>query len=555
MKTIFIREYIRPEDGENRSPAVGRALADNPGDDLVFSFDPGVHHFYEEGTSLTECWESNNDGGYKHVLFPLYRRRHIRLDGGGSEWILHGRISPVVIDECENVTVSRLTGDCPRPFYTQGTILRATREEVELEIDRAAFPYAVRGENLVLYGDGWENDLSDLTVLCQEFSPQTGGPAPGGHTALAKIGEGNPCLENLPAMLWRLRASETPEGHLLLRGDFTYTMTPRNVLIMTHERRTNSFVFIRNSRTVTLEEVTVHHIGSMGVIAQNSRDVTLHRVRIQCREGSGRLISTNADATHFVHCSGRLTLRECVFESMMDDGTNIHGIYTVVKEAAGRELTVELRHAQQRGVLFYRPGDRLAVRDPQTLEARCRPVVSHAELAGGGREIHLILEEAAPDIRPDDVVENPDNMPEVCIEGCRTGKNRPRGFLVGTSKKAVVRDNTFYNSSCGIQIAGDAHYWFEAGPVADVEIRDNRFEGCGYLDGGYAVVIGPERMSAVRGGYHKNIRVLHNRFELPAGRLVYAYSVDGLTVEDNTASDGGQVFTQDCANIQVQPVF
>lgn len=556
MRRIQVEDYIRPEDGENRSPAVARALEENPGDDIAFVFSEGVHHFYEQGASLEECWESNNDGGRKRVIFSLHGRKNIRIEGGGSEWMLHGRLSPVVIDGCENITVSRLAGDCVRPFYTEGRILRASRQAVELEIDRAAFPYTVRGGNFVPLGDVWEDDLSDLTVLCQEFSPVTGGPVPGGHTALAKIGEGEQNLENLPAMLWELRASITPQENLLLEGDFSYDMTPGSVLVMTHALRTNSFVFIRDSRSVTLEDLTIHHIGSMGVIAQNTRDITLNRVRILPREESGRLISVNADATHFVHCSGQLTLRDCVFESMMDDGTNIHGIYTVVRQAAGRELTVELRHFQQRGVAFYRPGDRITVLDGKTLLPRCTATVAQAQLMDGGRQVHIRLEDA-PDngIEPDDVVENSDNMPEVLIEGCRTGKNRPRGFLIGTSKRAVIRGNTLYNSSCGIQIAGDARYWFESGPVHDVEIRENRFDGCCYLDGGYAVVIGPERMSQTEGFYHENIRIVGNHFDQPEGRLVYARSVDGLTVEGNTASHGGQVAAQDCAHVQVQPEF
>ena len=556
MRLVHVEDYIRPEDGENRSPAAARALAENPGDDISFVFGKGVWHFYEEGASLEECWESNNDGGRKRVICALRGRRNIRLDGGGGEWVLHGRVSPVVIAECGDVTVCRLTGDCVRPFYTQGTILRATQEEVELAIDREGFPFTVRGGNFVPYADAWENDLSGLTVLCQEFSPETGGPVPGGHTALAKIGQGHQNLENLPAMLWVLRASLTPEGHLLLKGDFSYVMTPGNVLVMTHERRTNSFVFVQDSRAVKLEDITIHHIGSMGVIAQNSRDITLERVRILPREGSGRLISTNADATHFVQCSGRLTLRDCVFESMMDDGTNIHGIYTVVREAGGTQLTLELRHFQQRGVLFYRPGDRLTVLDPQTLETRCRPVVAQAALADGGRLVRIRLEQASQEpLRPGDVVENPDNMPEVLIEGCRTGKNRPRGFLLGTPKRAVIRGNTFYNSCCGIQIAGDSRYWFESGPVHDVEIRENIFDGCCYLDGGYAVVIAPERMPDAAGFFHHHVRILDNRFDLPDGRLVYARSVDGLTVLGNSSSHGGQVFAQDCSHVHVQSVF
>ena len=39
------------------------------------------------------------------------------------------------------------------------------------------------------YGDDWENDLSTITPLCQEFAAATASPAPGSPTAMAWIGD------------------------------------------------------------------------------------------------------------------------------------------------------------------------------------------------------------------------------------------------------------------------------------------------------------------------------------------------------------------------------
>ena len=35
-----------------------------------------------------------------------------------------------------------------------------------------------------------------------------------------------------------------------------------------------------------------------------------------------RVISTTADATHFVNCKGDILIENCRFENMLDDGTN-----------------------------------------------------------------------------------------------------------------------------------------------------------------------------------------------------------------------------------------
>lgn len=552
MLTVSIADYIRPEDGCNRTPAVVRALQAHPGDDLCFRLTPEQWDFYEDGAFEEVCYESNNDGGLKKVLFSLHGRCRVTVDGAGSRFMIHGRLSAFVVDGCEQITLCNLSSDCQRPFYTQGRVCRSTDSEVELEIDRAEFPFRVCDTNFVPYGDCWENALKDMTPLCQEFDGGMESPAPGSPTAMAWIGEGNPNVENLPAQLWRLFASETPEGHLRLVGDFGYAMKPGNWLIMTHEKRLNSFCFIRESVGVTVRDIRLYHSGSMGVIAQNSRDLTLCRFEVVPNREKGRIISTNADATHFVHCSGFLHIQDCVMESMMDDAGNIHGIYTCIDDCGERELTLRLGHFQHQGVLPYRPGDRLRLLERDTLREWGVVTIRQVALAAP-YVLRVETEEPVPPACKGGVAEDPDNLPEVLIEGCRTGKNRPRGFLVNTSKKAVVRCNTFYNSCCGVFVAGDPCYWYEAGPITNLTIEDNTFMGCNTLDGGSAVAVGPERLPLFEGIYHGNVRICNNRFVDSNGRVADVRSVTALTMEDNTCDAlAPVVHTEQCGQVNGQ---
>lgn len=342
------------------------------------------------------------------------------------------------------------------------------------------------------YGDDWENDLSTITPLCQEFAAATASPAPGSPTAMAWIGDGCPPVDNLPAPLWRLTAGETADGHLRLQGHFGYTMTPDNWLVMTHEKRCNSFCFIQNSTQVTLEDVELLQSGSMGVIAQLSRDITLRRFCVRANRARGRIVSTNADATHFVHCTGRLQLCGCVLESMMDDAGNIHGLYTRVEAQGERELLLRLGHFQHRNMLPYCPGDRLRLLQPETLRPLGEVTIREAVLTGPFT-FRVRTDEPLPPCTGA-LTEDPDNQPEVLIEDCYTGKNRPRGFLINTSRTAVLRHNLFYNSGCGVLAAGDPRYWYEAGPASALTVEDNTFDGCNTLDDGYAVTVGPERL-------------------------------------------------------------
>jgi hypothetical protein len=99
----------------------------------------------------------------------------------------------------------------------------------------------------------------------------------------------------------------------------------------------------------------------------------------------------------------------------------------------------------------------------------------------------------------------------------------------------LIEENTFYNPSSGIWVAGDANYWFESGPVHELVIRNNRFLECGYADGAPAITIAPEIPAPAAGApcYHRNITIEGNEFRTRGGRILQARSVEGLTVRGN----------------------
>jgi hypothetical protein len=98
----------------------------------------------------------------------------------------------------------------------------------------------------------------------------------------------------------------------------------------------------------------------MGLIAQRCKNVTLDQMRVAPAEGSGRWVSTLADATHFNHCQGRIVVTDSTFEYMLDDAINVHGVAVpVVSQSGPKSIVGELQHFQQYGLEFARPGERL----------------------------------------------------------------------------------------------------------------------------------------------------------------------------------------------------
>ena len=110
-------------------------------------------------------------------------------------------------------------------------------------------------------------------------------------------------------------------------------MQAGNIAVISHATRNNPGIFGTESRDLRYENVTIHHCEGMAFIHQLCENIRLERCRVVPSEG--RMISAAADATHFVNCTGTVELKDCAFFSQLDDATNVHGIYTLVKDIVG----------------------------------------------------------------------------------------------------------------------------------------------------------------------------------------------------------------------------
>ena len=116
-----------------------------------------------------------------------------------------------------------------------------------------------------------------------------------------------------------------------------------------------------------------------------------------------------------------------------------------------------------------------------------------------------------------------------------------RGILVTTGGKVRITDNDFDSTSMhSILISDDAKYWFESGPVNDVEIAKNRFGRCK----GYNVQVLPENVTH-KGAVHKNIYIHDNVMESGNEGGFYFKSADGVIIENNKSDRDLIVETKD----------
>jgi hypothetical protein len=476
-----ISDFITAE-SNCTSAFVSACQALRDGDTLCL--DGGVYHLWPEGAFRKEYYISNNDCGEKPIALPLLGKRNVTVDGGGAELIFHGKMLPVVMDGSEGVTLKGLAIDYHTPFYAQADILEADRESILLGFDGVGFNCRVRNGNFCFYSpeDGWEWEVErglslefdgngHPSAVTPPYFPYTGAPKDHGF---------------LGGMYHTVRLVEEGKNRIRMYADTACLHHAGCHFIMTFSGREYPGIFVNDSKDVTLSDIRLYHTAAMGVIAQTTENILLERVVAQPREGSGRLLSVNADATHFVNCRGAVTQIGCKYVQMMDDAANIHGIYHLYQgQNPDGSLRLGFGHFQQKGMQTYRAGDEVAVIDSETNTVRARGHVLEAELISPD-EVRLLLDCPVPPPGAHDVTENLSTAPDVLFRDCESGYNRPRGFLISSAGKVLVENCRFYNMEQGIQLSGEMRDWYESGHVEDVTIRNCDFNGSAYA---YSVAI------------------------------------------------------------------
>ncbi len=506
-----------PETGTDYTPLVRRALQEPECGGLHFA--PGRYDFHSHLATEQYLFVSNNDEGLKRIVFPLCGRKDFAVEGPQAEFFFHGELVPFLLDECQSVRLSGFSIDWDVPFHGEAVVIAASGDAVDLEI-RSGFPFRVRDGRLEF---GPRPDTFEIRNIL-EFDSERRETA---FKVFDNFGVGRRHHAEVigPDTVRLTAALREPLPH------------PGNVLAILSDRRDSPAIVARGCRGVELRDVTIHHAGAMGLIAQRCEDLALHGVRVVPRADGSRMLSTTADATHFVNCRGNITIEGCRFENQMDDATNVHGIYAPITRVLGpAEFELRLAHRQQRGIDLAAPGEVVELVDHESLATFHTAPVEHIERVN---KEFLRIRLATPPSRPPregDAVGNVSWSADLTIRGCSCHGNRARGFLISTPGRVLIEENTMHVPGAAILIEGDANFWFESGCVRDVLIRRNTFEDCNYgIWGKAAIQLSPgiQEGHQADNAYHRNVRIEDNLFRVFDPRIVRARGVDGLIVRGN----------------------
>lgn len=527
-----------PLNGEDAVPIIREAVATAVAGSGHLKLAPGVYHLHRDYATERLLHVANHDDGLRRIAFPLNGVDRLHIEGNGAQLLCHDPLIPFLVSDSQDVTIENLSINWANPFFLQGVVVAVHEEADAFEIEVLPECQVTLVEGQLLFGPGlgsrregwWQN------IEWNYWIDSTTGAAAAVQPKL---------------MLWNDRLDRPYRAEMVAPNRFRLVhasyQLPQvgSVLICKGTReanRTSPAIHLLRSRKITLRDVYIHHAGGTGLIAERCANITLQRVVVAPPPGSERLVSTTADATHFVYCRGRILVEDSRFESMLDDTINVHGVYApVTKQLNAMSVGVTLFHHQQRGITFATPGEKLRFVDAETLLAYVERTVSAVRSINDG---YLEIEFTEPIdgvLRPHTALENSDWQAELVFRRNLVRNNRARSILITTAGRVLIEDNRFERSSMiNILMEGDCHFWHESGSASEVMIRRNTFVGLHPALPPIRISPKQPRNTRMQPPYHRGISIVENRFEAVHPLILYANRVANLTFSDNriVAQDG-----------------
>lgn len=505
-------------------------------------FPKGTYHFYPTFAPERYCEITNNDNGLKRTSFPLIDFHDFEVDGNGSDFIYHGKMIPFIIEESSNLKVTNLSIDWEVPFDIEGLVVATNKEKHTFDIE-VKTPYKVEYGHLYITlereDSPYEQKYGKRFAFWEHYNLEAGQNIFWDPKTMAPLY--NTRQYNMPEK--GIYAKELKEGLVRITTKIDKLPPIGSVMVSKGEylqNRTSPAFRVFKSKDLEFQNVNVHHAGAMGLIAERSENITLDGFNVVLKKGSGRMVTTTADATHFCNVKGLVTIKNCTFENMLDDATNIHGTYVRVNTIVDDyTLAVETYHPHQNGYLFGEEGDYVRVINQKNLQPKTDSLILKKVERVNEKISYITFDKPVTDlVNVYDGVENISWHAEAIIENNTVRNNRARSFLISTPRKVVVRNNYLSSQMAAFRITGDLGLWNESGPNTDLLIENNTIENAVYGGNGPQAVflIDPEydNKKDIEGKFSRNITIRNNTIKTFDNSILVAISVDGLKFENNT---------------------
>jgi len=524
--TTTAQEVLKfePQAGD-MTPIVRKAIEGLSQKQVKLDFTKGTYTFLPDYALEHYSTITNHGNGLKKVIFHLTDFDSVEIEGNGAEFIFHGQVAPFQFENCGNIKVDNLTMDWDIPFSFQGEVIAVNEKE--------------GWRDITPFTDGFSWELKDGRVYFPNidgFSFDYMGNTLAFNKEHKRVAHGAWDLYSNPRYVEKLS-----NGNLRFHESLKHYPPVGSILHSKGDKAHNRYApafQVKESKNIYFEGIKIHHALGMGFLFERSENIVISNSGIYVREGSDRVVSTIADATHFANCKGEILIENCEFRHMLDDGTNVHGTYVEVDEILDEHtIRVALNHSEQTGFKFADAGDEVwFIQNPDPSRG---PINEVAEVTYINEKYsELKFKNALPEnLKKGDIVENKTWNPVFTMRGCTIKDHRARNVIIKTPEKIVIENNAFSSMMSSILLRGETFFWYESGAVKDVTIRNNNFKYCAYSGSPHAVLTITPRLAKSFDEtilYDSNIVFENNIIENFDSAIIWADRVNGLTIRNNT---------------------
>lgn len=447
------------------------------GETLVLEKDKIYHVRQDDSFELYGYYCSNtakkheNPDGMRRTAVYMKNKHNVTIEGNGATVLVHGKMTPMLFDKCENISVRNLIIDYACPTMTEFTILSNDNGICVIRINPDCL-FRIDGNDLIWQGEPdkngypyWEDRYIARGRYIKIFDPKS-----------------EQCRdfsrEDLEFDKIEQIDSVTLKVHLKNKNAYF----PAGCIVQTRSIvRDQTGSLFQRCKNLNFENMRIKFMHGLGMVSQFCENVTYKNCDFTPKEG--RTIASTADFFQFSGCKGNLLVENCKAWGAQDDYINVHGTHLriVEKNDAENSIVVRFMHNESWGFQAFEIGDELEFIKWDTLIPYSKTAVTDYRKLND-TDIKLYLDRPLPCIEINkDVVENATWTPDLCVRNCDFGPTSGRGILCTTRGEVIIENNRFRNLwGPALLIEDDCNFWFESGYTRDIIFRNNHVVGCEY---------------------------------------------------------------------------
>ena len=120
-----------------------------------------------------------NPTGLRRTAIFLKEKMNIVIDGNGATVLVHGKMTPLLFERCENITVKNLVIDYARPTMSEYTVLSNSNGVCDIRINEECL-FRVEGNEIIWLGENgrdgspyWEDSHIGNRRYNKVYNPET----------------------------------------------------------------------------------------------------------------------------------------------------------------------------------------------------------------------------------------------------------------------------------------------------------------------------------------------------------------------------------------------